>query len=242
MERPGGDDFDPEAREQSEIGREMVDESTGLGSVMAHFYRGEMDRETTWRGRLDQTTNWAVTLLAAILAYAFSSPDRHVVLLVGMVVALLFLAMEARRYRDYDVYRSRIKLLQENLFANALDPSGGVERRAWRRELSEDLRNPTLKVTMGEAIGRRLRRVYLPLLSLLLVAWLFQITVFAPDRTWLETAAVAAVPGWAVVVGVGAFYAVLLGVAFWPRERQAKEAFDKTQVGAWKGEEEERDN
>ncbi len=65
--------FDPEAPEQREIGREMVDQSTGLGSVVAHLYRGEMDRAVNWRQRLDQTTNWAVTIIAGILAYAFSN-------------------------------------------------------------------------------------------------------------------------------------------------------------------------
>ena len=35
------DEFDPEAREAREIGREMVDKSTGLGSVAVHFYRGK---------------------------------------------------------------------------------------------------------------------------------------------------------------------------------------------------------
>ncbi len=66
-------EFDPEAPEQREIGREMVDQSTGLGSVAAHLYRGEVERVTTWRDRLDRTTDWAVTLMAAILVYAFSS-------------------------------------------------------------------------------------------------------------------------------------------------------------------------
>ena len=38
--------FDPEAREEREIGREMVSKSTGLGSMVARFYRGEMSRVT----------------------------------------------------------------------------------------------------------------------------------------------------------------------------------------------------
>lgn len=228
------DNFDPEAPDQREIGREMVDQSTGLGSVMAHFYRGEMDRETTWRQRLDQTTNWAVTLLAAILAYAFSSADRHIILLIGMVMTVLFLGVEARRYRDYDVYRSRIRLVQENLFANALDPSAGVEHRDWRTQLSDDLRNPALKITIHEALAHRLRRIYLVLLLVLLLAWLFQITVFTSGQTWRETAAIATIPGTAVVGVVVLLYVALLGVAFWPQERQAKGEFDEEETGEWK--------
>lgn len=125
-------EFDPEARDQREIGREMVDESTGLGSVMAHAYRGELDQATTWRQRLDQTTTWSVTIIAALLTWAFSNEDNpHYILLVGMIIIAIFVGIEARRYRDYDVYRSRIRLLQQNLFANALDPSQGVVHRNW---------------------------------------------------------------------------------------------------------------
>jgi uncharacterized membrane protein len=84
----------------------MVDDSAGLGSAMAHAHRGEIDRVGTWRQRLDQTTTWAVTLLAAILTWAFSSPDNpHFIILVGVVVATIFLGIEARRYRDYDLFR-----------------------------------------------------------------------------------------------------------------------------------------
>ncbi|USZ76006.1 DUF2270 domain-containing protein [Halorussus vallis] len=165
------DEFDPTAREQREIGHEMVDQSTGLGSVMAHAYRGEMDEATTWRQRLGQATTWAVTVIAAILTWAFSNADNpHYILLIGIVIVTIFLGIEARRYRNYDVYRLRIRLLQQNLFANALDPSQGVEHPNWRAELSEDYRTPTLKVTLGEALANRLRRIYLALLGVLLAA------------------------------------------------------------------------
>jgi len=131
---PDADEFDPQAPEEREIGREMVDQSTGLGSVAAHLYRGEMDRATSWRSRMDATTNWAVTVIAGILAYAFSSDDvAHSIILAGMVIGVVFLVIEARRFRRYDIWRSRVRSLQENLFANALDPSEGVEQRDWRR-------------------------------------------------------------------------------------------------------------
>ena len=232
------DDFDPEAREEREIGREMVDESTGLGSVMAHFYRGEMDRVTTWRQRLDETTKWAVTVIAAVLVYGFSGRGTAEVLLAGILVTLIFLGIESRRYQDYDVYRSRIRLLQENLFANALDPSEGIEQRAWRRELSEDLRNPTIKTPYFEALARRLRRVYFPLLLALLAAWLFRVTAFESDTPWTETAAVGLIPGPLVAVAVAALYLAVGWIAFRPRPRRAMEEFGRQDdPGEWRKEE-----
>lgn len=230
------DEFDPTARDQREIGRKMVDDSTGLGSVMAHFYRGEMARVTTWRQRLDQTTTWAVTVMAAIVTWAFSSPDNpHYILLIGMVVVTAFLGIEARRYRDYDVFRSRVRLLQENLFANALDPTQDVERKNWRAELSADVRVPTLKVSFQEALANRLRRVYLALLGVLLAAWVFRIAAFTPPHlTWLEAAGIAYISGVAVVTILSAFYVILVGVAFWPRERHAKGEFREGDDNKWK--------
>lgn len=227
--------FDPEAPEEREIGREMVDKSTGLGSVAAHLYRGEVERVTTWRERLDQTTNWAVTVMAAILVYAFSSASTsHAIVLIGMVVMGVFLGIEARRYQSYDVWRSRTRLLQENLFANALDPSAGVERPRWRAELSDDYRNPAIKMPYLEALGRRLRRVYLPLLGVMLVAWLFRIVAYSPGQTWLEGASLPGVPGFTILSIVVLSYAILIGIAFWPRRRHAKGEFAKTEYGEWK--------
>lgn len=238
MTDSNSDDVDPTARDQREIGREMVEQSTGLGSVMAHAYRGELDQATTWRQRLDQATTWAVTVIAAILTWAFSSGDNpHYILLVGIVVVTIFLGIEARRYRDYDVYRSRIRMLQQNLFANALDPSRGVEHLDWRVELADDYRTPTLKVTFGEALANRLRRVYLALLGVLLAAWLFRITVFTPRQDWLATAAIATVPGVVVVGVVTTFFVAVLGLALWPRERHAKGEFREGDPEAWKEDE-----
>ncbi|MGQ3414445.1 DUF2270 domain-containing protein [Natrinema sp. LN54] len=231
------DEFDPTAPEQREIGREMVDESTGLGSVMAHAYRGELGRVDTWRQRLDQTTTWAVTVMAAILTWAFSSPDNpHYILLIGIVIVTVFLGIEARRYRDYDVFRSRVRILQENLLATALDPSQGVEHVDWRAELSRDYREPTVKVPMREALANRLQRVYLALLGVLLVAWIFRVTAFAGREDWIETAAIARIQGPIVIAVVVVFYVALLAIALWPRERQAKGEFRKENGagGDWK--------
>ncbi|WP_080509215.1 DUF2270 domain-containing protein [Candidatus Halobonum tyrrellensis] len=213
----------------------MVDQSTGLGSVLAHTYRGEMDQATTWRSRLDQTTTWAVTVMAAILTWAFSSPDNpHYILLIGLGMLAAFTGIETRRYRDYDVYRSRIRIIQQNLIANALDPSEGVAHSDWRRKLSEDYRRPTLKVPWGEALANRLRHVYLPLFGIMLAAWAFRVSVFTPDQSWLASAAIVVIPGWAVGAVVTAFSVAVVAAAFWPRERRAKGEFREGEFGEWK--------
>lgn len=223
------DEFDPEAPEEREIGREMVDQSTGLGSVAAHLYRGEVDRATSWRARLDSTTNWAVTIIAGILAYAFSSDGvAHSIILVGMVIALVFLLVEARRFRRYDIWRSRVRSLQENLFANALDPAEGIEQRDWRRQLSEDYRNPGVKMSLRSALAHRLRRVYLPLLVGLLLVWLFRLN--GADEPLLQAASVSNAPGWIVIGVVAVGYVLLFCLALWP-DRDVAETRDEVDRG-----------
>ncbi|SDQ44576.1 DUF2270 domain-containing protein [Natronobacterium texcoconense] len=209
----GDSDFDPESSEQAEIGREMVDQSTGLGSVAAHLYRGEMERTVEWRNRLDTTTNWAVTVMSAIVAYAFSGEVSHAVILAGLMMGTVFLFIEARRFRDYDIWRSRVRVLQENLFANALDPSEGVEHDDWRRELSRDYREPTTKISYRGAFSHRLRRVYLPLMSAMLVGWLFHLWAFDPGEPLLESASLPGIHGTFVFAAVAVYYLALLVLA-----------------------------
>ncbi|MFD1647662.1 DUF2270 domain-containing protein [Haloarchaeobius litoreus] len=226
---------DSELAEEAKLGREIADHSTEMISILGDAYRGELDRETTWRSRLDQTTTWGVTVVAAILTWAFSSPDNpHYIILVGILALSFFLFIEARRYRDYDVFRSRVRLFQQNLLADALDPSEGVEHEDWRSKLSRDYRTPTLKVSILEATANRLRRMYLPLLTVLLVAWLFRITAFAPNESPLTTASIAVVPGVIVVVAIALYYIAALVIVLWARERHAKGEFREGDPEAWK--------
>ena len=161
-------------------------------------------------------------VLAAIITWVFSSPDNpHYILLVGVAALTVFLTIEARRYRGYDVWRTRVRILQENVWAYGLDPDGDLTDENWRKRLGDDYRTPTLKITAEEAIAHRLRRVYLPLLSVLLAAWVIRITAFDPEP-WTEAAAIGTIPGLIVVGIVAVFYAGAIVVAARPRTWHAK--------------------
>lgn len=192
---------------------------------------------STGIGRLDLTIDWAIALLTVILALSFATPDSPpYFLVIGMFALSILLVFDLRRYRSYDATRSRVRLIEENVFANAFDPDGAVHRE-WRSAIATDLRKPTLKVSIREAITRRLRRVYFPLQSVLLLAWLFRITVFVPGERWIETASVPGVPATVVVVVVVGYYPALLGVTVRPTTRQAKGEYHDVNPGEWKGEE-----
>ena len=104
--------------------------------------------------------------------------------------------------------------MQENLFANALNPSQSIEQRDWRRQLSEDYRKPMVKMPLRQALAHRLRRVYLPLLSGLLLIWLFRLS--GANESLLHAAAMSSSPGWVVLSVVIAGYCFLFVIALWP--------------------------
>jgi uncharacterized membrane protein len=79
------------------------------------------------------------------------------VLLFAMVLVLLLLVIEARRYRFFDVYRARVRLLERQYFAR-LFASEGERDAGWMRTLSNDLQRPVFLMGYGLAFSRRLRR------------------------------------------------------------------------------------
>jgi uncharacterized membrane protein len=187
-------------------------------TLVAHYYRGEMGRMSGWRDRIDRTTNWAITVAGAMLSVSLSTPTaHHGVLLFAMVLVLLLLVIESRRYRFFDVYRARVRLLERQYFARVFSAEGESDIK-WMRSLSDDLRKPVFLMSQGQAFSRRLRRNYIWMFLILLIAWLLKISTpkLMPDGTpghfansiseWTGGAAIGPVSGWMVVLGVAAFY------------------------------------
>src|SRR5436309_6433572 len=111
-----------------------------FGTAMIHFYRGEIQRANTWRNRLDTTTNWAVLTTGATLSFAFSSPTNpHFVILINTVLVGFFLFMEARRYRYYEIWSARVRIIETGYFTEMLSPEP-VQDDAWMALLVDDLK------------------------------------------------------------------------------------------------------
>lgn len=101
--------------------------STEFINLMAHYHRAEIARMAEWRDRIDRTTNWAITVVAAMLSVSLSTPAaHHGVLIFAMVLVLLLLVIEARRYRFFDVYRNRVRRIERNYFAQIFAPEDGT--------------------------------------------------------------------------------------------------------------------
>lgn len=142
-------------------------------TAIIHLYRGELARMTAYRVRLDTTTNWAIGTNAAIISLGLGGRDTpHLLFAVAVILNLAFLAMEARRFRGFELIRQRVRLLETGFFAPAL---GSAPNPDWQRQMADSLTTPTPPVSYLQATSVRLRRNFLPLILLDYAAWLFKL-------------------------------------------------------------------
>lgn len=156
---------------------------------------------TAYRIRLDTTTNWAVGTTAAVGSYALgASESLHGAWALALLLNLLFLWMEARRYRSYEIVRQRVRLLERGFYLQIL---GAKPLQAWDSELRQSLQEPRCSMSLLQAVSLRVRRTYLGLMGVIVATWLGKLGLSGPLS---ETARIGWVPGWATVA---------LGIAFW---------------------------
>ena len=197
-------------------------------TAMAHLYRGELQRSNTWRNRLDTTTNWAVITTGATLSFAFSLPTNpHFVILINTVLVAFFLFMEARRYRYYEIWSGRVRLLETGYFMQMLSPDASADEGKWAQLLFADLQEPRFNISEAEALGRRLRRNYFWLFMLLAACWNLKVYMHPFEtKTWADffrKAEIGVVPGEVVfLVGVIFNAALCLFALYTTRLREAK--------------------
>ncbi len=184
-----------------------------FNTAMVHFYRGEVSRSNTWRLRLDSTTNWAVVTTGAVLTFAFgSSENTHVVILISFALIWLFLIIEARRYRYYELWMLRVRLMETDFFAAMLNPPF-APHQAWATRLSDSLLTPEFPISFLEALGRRLRRNYIWLFLILGIAWMFKILLHPRPaysfESFLQQAGIGLMPGHVIILLVLAFFILI---------------------------------
>lgn len=200
--------------------------------AMVHFYRGEVQRSNVWRGRLDATTNWAVITAGATLSFVFSSPNNpHFAIPINSILVSIFLFMEARRYRYYEVWANRVRVLETGYFAPMLSHRTIPPDKEWADHISADLLRPHFTISEWEAVGRRLRANYIWIFILLALSWSLKVYLHPyPAPNWeilLDRAQVGLVPGWMVVTVGLIFNSAIFFIAVWTRK--LKEASSEVQ-------------
>jgi uncharacterized membrane protein len=204
--------------------------------ILAHYYRAMVGRADIWRTRMDTTTNWAIGATAAVVSFTFGNPTvPHYVVWIATVMTVGFMLLEARRLTFYNLWQSRVLMLEVGLIHPALAAArpesaadlGAMPKSSGSRydvEVAEVL-DQTLGTTVPsmsrvKAVARRLRRVYLYLFGVQVFAWAFKLANHPEPTASLEQiverAHIAAIPGIGVVAVIGLAYlaAIWLGLAF----------------------------
>ncbi|MBO4225667.1 DUF2270 domain-containing protein [Bradyrhizobium neotropicale] len=195
----------PEPREPTPLPAPRLEFTAAEIGALAHLYRGEVYRSTVWRTRLDSSTNWAVVTTGIALSATYSSADASPLpmVLVGLLVTV-FLLFEARRYRYFNVWRARARLLETDFYApmirgERLDPNS-----TWTELLANDYRNPSYHISYARAVGRRLRRTYGWIFAIQAIAYYGKLAIHPVPLTSLaevwERAAIGPIPGILVVL------------------------------------------
>ncbi len=182
---------------------------------LVHFYRGNLDRATQWRLRLDNTTNWAIISVLGLVTFSFRETENsHVAMVAGMVLVFTYLHIEARRFRFFDLWRGRVHMLEENFFGPILRRDLHSPVSNWGRLVAEDLLHPRFKITYHQSLRARFLRNYFVLFILLFLAWAVEVFhawhLMPKGSPLLEAVAVGPIPWWVSLVAVAGLYSYLV--------------------------------
>jgi uncharacterized membrane protein len=200
--------------------------------ALAHMFRAEVYRSTAWRVRFDNTTNWAVVTTGIAMSASFSSAlaSPLPLVLVGLLVSF-FLLIEARRYRYFDIWRLRARVLETEFCAPMLTGEAGQLNSAWAKNLALDYCEPRHRLSYARAIGRRLRSNYAWIFAIQMLAYYGKIAIHPTPLTnladlWQRTA-VGPIPGQLMVVAGAIFFGGWFGLGaftlYKDREQQVRD-------------------
>jgi uncharacterized membrane protein len=188
----------------------------GYVNALSHFYRGEMGRIMIWRQRLDITTNWAITSSTAIITIAFSNREvPHIIFFFNLLIVWVMLWIEARRYRFYDAFRARVRMLEAHFLVPMVMENRDLLQGEWKKLVCEDLILPCFKISKLEAIGRRLKRNYIFIFILIMVAWVTKIFLHAPTAmdsfgSFYRALRIGHIPAWLIAfIFIGTLVSVI---------------------------------
>ncbi|MCG3119202.1 MAG: hypothetical protein ALAOOOJD_01547 [bacterium] len=189
-----------------------------FNTAMVHYYRAEIQRSNVWRQRLDTTTNWAVFASSAAISFSLSAPEHHYgVIILNTLLVTLFLWIEARRYRYYELSAYRTRLMETDFFAAMISPPF-APHPDWAESVAATLRKPEFPISMWEALGRRFRRNYVWLFLVLGFAWLLKCFIHpAPAMSWPEfmmRLSIGMIPGWAILAAGFIYNGLLFLIGF----------------------------
>lgn len=213
----------------------------GYVNAMSHFYRGELGRIMVWRQRLDITTNWAITSSTAIITIAFSNREvPHIIFFFNLAIVWGMLWIEARRYRFYDAFRARVRMLEAHFLVPMVMENREMLQGEWKKLVCEDLILPSFKITKLEAVGRRLKRNYVFIFILIMVAWITKIFLHASMAmdsvsAFYRALRVGHIPAWLVAFIFVATLVSVVGITIYVGRKTTGEVSEfRTHRSLWR--------
>lgn len=150
-------------------------------TTMSHFYRGELGRIMMWRQRLDLTTNWAILSSTGVITFALGNESiSHIVFMLANLTVFLLMAIEGRRYRYYDAYRARVRILEAHFLVPVILQDTTRLQGDWRSLLVEDMIIPSFKMSMLQAVGKRLNLNFRWIYLVIVAALILKVTIHNP--------------------------------------------------------------
>lgn len=207
-------------------------------TAIAHLYRAEAYRSTIWRQRLDMTTNWAVVTTGIALSLTFSSPSASALplVLVGLLVAM-FLHLEARRYRYFDVFRFRARILEIGFFVPVLRGEEAHIPQNRGTPLSDDYLRPVFRTSYLRAVGKRLRRNYAFIFIIQLMAYFGKLeihpTALESYSDLVERAAIGPIDGHIALLCGLAFHSAWVFIAIYTLFQERADKSETKDVLDW---------
>lgn len=200
-------------------------------AAIVHLYRGELYRANSWRMRLDNTTNWSIITTAGLMTFSFDGQNHtHWVLIIGMLLITAFLSFEARRFRFFDVWRYRVRKIEENFYGPILRRDPVSPDAAWGARVAEDLLHPVFKISFRAAFRARFVRNYWVIYAALVGGWVLKVLLLPePVETWAQLKAnlSGGIIPWQLPVGIVAAVIVNLMVvwALFPRSALSEDSY-----------------
>ena len=213
----------------------------GYVNAMSHFYRGELSRIMIWRQRLDITTNWAITSSTAIITIAFSNREvPHLIFFFNLAIVWVMLWIEARRYRFYDAFRARVRMLEAHFLVPMVMENRDLLQGEWKKLVCEDLILPSFKISRLEAVGRRLKRNYIFIFILIMVAWVTKIFLHASMTldgipAFYRALRIGHIPSWLIAVVFGGTFICVVAITIYVGKKTTGEVSEfRAHRSLWK--------
>ena len=185
--------------------------------ALAPLYRGEMYRSSVWRTRIDTTSNWALVTAGIALSLTFSDVQATPLPIVLMSFLLAaFLLFEARRYQYFDIWHTRLRVIERCFYDPMLRGRGTRNDSDWNDVLADDLNHLRLHMGLFDAIGLRLRRNYGWIFAIQIVSYWGKLAIHPTPISSLPElfarAGIGPVPGQIVLRAGAVFYLTLLAI------------------------------